>query len=145
VFPDYSKYTLAKTLHAAPEAENVTNNRAEYSALIAAIETGRRIDEDIGHKGTKLLFYTDSQLLINTATKWIQSWKNKGWRKADGERVLNLDLVVKIDELLKERRVEFKHVRAHTGGTDWMSTWNAKADELARAAAQGIEYFGMEK
>jgi ribonuclease HI len=137
VFPNHPQYTQARKLCATPDCA-VTNNRAEYTALICAIEICRDIDSS--SHSQSLAFYTDSKLLIDTATRWIPVWKQKGWRKADGKKVLNLDLVVKIDELLRERKVTFKHVRAHTGGVDWMSKWNDKADELAKAAALGSEY-----
>lgn len=140
-FTNYPEYTEAKNLRSQPN-NNIpfTNNRAEYTALIRTLEICQQIDRDKSSTCTTLEFYTDSQVLINTATKWISSWKEKGWRKANGDKVLNLDLVMKIDILMKERKVLFKHVRAHTEGVDWMSKWNEKADELAKLAAQGIEY-----
>jgi hypothetical protein len=49
---------------------------------------------------------------------------------------------MKIDTMLCKRKVVFKHVLAHTGGNDWHSIWNAKADKLAKDAAQGTEYIG---
>jgi ribonuclease HI len=134
VFPHHPKHTMQCKL-VKTEIHPVTNNRAEYMALIFAIKESKIIDPT-GRK--PLYFYTDSQLLINTATKWITSWKKKGWRKADGEHVLNLDLVTEIDKLLAERHVTFKHVAAHTGGQDWYSIHNAKADELAKIAAQMV-------
>lgn len=140
-FINYSQYTEAKNLRSQPNNDTpFTNNRAEYTALIRTLEICQQIDRDKSTTCTTLEFYTDSELLINTATKWISSWKERGWRKSNGYKVLNLDLVMKIEMLMRERKVLFKHVRAHTEGVDWMSKWNAKADELAKLAAQGIEY-----
>jgi ribonuclease HI len=109
-----------------------TNNRAEYTAAIQAIEVADTVNPTLDKP---LYIYTDSMLLINSVTKWMSGWKRKGWKKADGEEVMNKDLVMRLDELVQRRRVIWKHVAAHTGGTDWESTWNAKADELAKAAA----------
>jgi ribonuclease HI len=138
VFPNHPEYTIAKTL---PSGLNClpTNNRAEYMALIIALEACSVIDPGYGKS---MMYFTDSKLLMNTATRWIKQWKEKGWRKADGEKVLNLDLVMKIDTMLCKRKVIFKHVLAHTGGDDWHSIWNDKADKLAKDAAQGNEYIG---
>ena len=140
-FTNYPQYTEAKNLRSQSNNDiPFTNNRAEYTALIRTLEICQQIDRDKSSTCTTLEFYTDSELLIKTATRWISSWKERGWRKSNGDKVLNIDLVMKIDMLMRERKVLFKHVRAHTGGVDWMSKWNAKADELAKLAAQGIEY-----
>jgi ribonuclease HI len=40
-----------------------------------------------------------------------------------------------LDELLKKRKVVFKHVRAHTGKKDWESINNDLADRMAKTAA----------
>jgi ribonuclease HI len=69
-------------------------------------------------------------------TKWLVSWKRNGWKKSTGDPVLNRDLLEKIDAMQQLRRMEIHHVRAHTGRQDWMSTWNDKADRLARDALQ---------
>jgi ribonuclease HI len=132
VFPNHPKYTSNRKLDDTEE-HVVTNNRAEYTALIHAMDICKTIDPSMKKP---LYFYTDSQLLINTATKWICAWKNKGWRKADGTTVLNIDLIQTIDALLKTRKVVFKHVQAHTGNKDWFSVYNDQADQLAKAAAQ---------
>jgi len=131
VFPNHPTYTSGTSL-SPTETYPVTNNRAEYSALIKAIETAAIIDPG---RGKRMYFYTDSRLLIDTCTKWMASWKQKGWRKADGDHILNKDLVERIDALLATRKVLFTHVLAHTGRNDWASVWNDQADILAKAAA----------
>lgn len=131
VFPNHPKYTTYAHLNPTHEYA-VTNNRAEYSALILAIEIAAKIDPT---QSKKLYFYTDSQLLINTMTKWMDAWKKKSWRKANGETVLNLDLVKQLDTFRSIRPIVYKHVEAHTGRQDWASVWNDKADELAKLAA----------
>ena len=71
-----------------------------------------------------LKVFTDSELLINSLTKWLPGWKAKNWKKADGAPVKNVDLLKELEELMKKRRVSFKHVRAHTGKKDWESINN---------------------
>lgn len=86
-----------------------------------------------------LVIYTDSQLLIDSITKWLPGWKRRGWKKADGKSpVLNRDLLECIDHLRSQRgahKCTFRFVRAHTGKNDWESKMNAHVDQLARDAA----------
>ena len=110
-----------------------TNNIAEISALIKAIELA---DSNLDPGFTKtLVVYTDSMLLVNTITKWMSTWKKKDWRKSDGNIIANLDLIKRLDELLKTRKISVKHVRAHTGNQTWEAKWNNEVDILARKAA----------
>jgi ribonuclease HI len=109
-----------------------TNNRAEYTGLLLGLQKAKL--EDPRHIKT-IYVYTDSKLLIDSMTKWIRGWKNNGWKKSDGKQVLNQDLLKQIDEMSINRKIIYKHVLSHTGKTDWMSVWNAKADEMANNAA----------
>lgn len=127
VFPDHQEHNYASRLR------DGTNNRAEYIALIKAIEiSNNSIDPTFQRE---LIVHTDSELLVNTINKWMQGWKRKGWTKADGRPVKNLDLVKQIDTLLKTRKVFVRHVRAHTNRSDFCSKWNAVADKLAKQAS----------
>ena len=129
VFPDYQYHNYSARL------TDGTNNRAEYIALIKAIEiTTESIDPE---KSRDLIVNTDSELLVNTINKWMPGWKRRGWIKADGKPVKNLDLVKRIDELIKTRRVLVRHVRAHTKRQDYSSRWNDAADKLAKRASSG--------
>lgn len=86
-----------------------TNNRAEFTAAIRALEQT---------PGLILHVYTDSLLLVKIARG---EWSAKK----------NLDLVNRIKELSRGRQVDWTHVRAHTGKTDRNSKWNAVADHQA--------------
>ena len=68
------------------------------------------------------------------ASATMVAWKRNGWRKADGDPVLNLDLVQEISAKVAERPVVFHYERAHTGKKDWESRWNEVADNLAKKA-----------
>jgi ribonuclease HI len=128
VWPNHPQYTKGAPLSDFPK----TNNRAEYTACICALQTADEIDPS---KDQPLYIYTDSMLLINSVTKWMPGWKRSNWIKPDGQPVLNRDLLEKLDELMKKRRVHWTHVRAHTNKKDWHSKWNDVADKLARDAA----------
>ena len=127
IFPNHSYLNISEPLKNGMK----TNNRAEYTAFIRALEQCEK--EDPTNTKTVYLF-TDSKLLHNTVTQWIKGWKNNGWKKNDGSPILNLDLIILIDKLITKRTVKCQWVRAHTDRTDWMSIWNAKADLMANNA-----------
>lgn len=128
VFPEYPKYNYAAKL----EGKEKTNNRAEYMACIVALQIADKIDPK-HEKHIKV--FTDSELMINSLTKWLPSWKQKNWKKADGSPVKNIDLLKILDQLMQKRTITFKHVKAHTGKTDWESKHNDIVDKMARTAA----------
>jgi len=78
---------------------HTTNNVME---LTAAIEGLRRVPP--GSSGTVT---TDSQYLIKGVTEWLKGWKKRGWKKADGEPVLNRPLWETLDRLTAEREVRW--------------------------------------
>jgi ribonuclease HI len=96
-----------------------------------ALIEAQTIADVIDPKQEKPLYvYTDSELLINSITKWLSGWKKNDWKKSNRKPVLNQDLLKKIDS--NPRPLIFKHVRAHTGRKDWESIYNNEADRLAR-------------
>ncbi len=104
-----------------------TNNRME---LTAAIEGLKALKEPC-----KVNLYSDSQYLVNAINKgWLESWKKKGWRKADKSAVLNDDLWKTLDELLCTHEVEFIWVRGHDG-----HVYNERCDELASGFAEQLK------
>jgi ribonuclease HI len=123
VWPNNRDFDVSKRLYGSEQ----TNNRAEFMALIEA----QTIADVIDPKQEKPLYvYTDSELLINSITKWLSGWKKNDWKKSNRKPVLNQDLLKKIDS--NPRPLIFKHVRAHTGRKDWESIYNNEADRLAR-------------
>jgi ribonuclease HI len=104
-----------------------TNNMGELMAVLDLLRQTRDSGEDL-----KVL--CDSQYAINCCTSWRFGWKRRGWRKADGSPVLNIDLVKELDKELTGRAVEFEWVKGHAG-----HTLNERADDLARAAATAYQ------
>jgi ribonuclease HI len=121
--------------YALPKHPPPTNNRAEFSALIAAL---RRAGAE---PSRPLYVYTDSMLLVNTVTLWMSGWKARGWTKRDGSPVQNLDLVREIDRHIMARsgHLVLLHVKAHTGAPTWEAHYNQEADRLARWAAAKVQ------
>jgi len=86
--------------------------------------------EAIKEPSTVTLF-SDSEYLINAISKgWLESWKNRGWKKSNKEKVLNIDLWKRLLPLLEKHKVTLSWVKGHSGNTE-----NERCDELSRTAA----------
>ncbi|MFC4244791.1 RNase H family protein [Gryllotalpicola reticulitermitis] len=107
-----------------------TNNQGELMAVIDLL--AQTADAGLASEPLKVL--CDSQYVINTVTKWMPGWKRKGWRKADGSPVMNLELVKRLDELVTGREVVFEWVKGHAG-----HDLNEAADARARAVATAYQ------
>lgn len=104
-----------------------TNNMGELKAVLELFRATAGVDDD-------LLVLCDSQYVINSVVKWMPGWKRKGWRKADGAPVMNVDLMKDIDAALEGRRYRFEWVKGHVG-----HELNEAADERARGAATAYQ------
>ncbi|MCS4484819.1 alpha/beta fold hydrolase [Gleimia sp. 6138-11-ORH1] len=104
-----------------------TNNIGELYAVLDLLQATAEVNEP-------LHILADSQYVINTFTKWIYGWKRKGWKKADGSAVLNVELIKQIDELLQGRVVTWEWVKGHSG-----HALNEFVDKKARAAASAYK------
>ena len=102
-----------------------TNNIMEMTAAIEGLKQTS--------PGSRVHITTDSQYVKNGITQWIKGWKRRGWRKADGEPVLNKELWQALDVLTAERNVKWAWVRGHTGHPE-----NERCDELANQARKGL-------
>lgn len=114
-----------KALERAGGEARTTNNRMEMTAAIMALRA-------IKKTGTPITLYSDSQLLVKSATEWIPGWKAKGWRKKDGE-LKNVDLLQEIDRLAAMHDITWKWVRGHAGNPG-----NERVDELTNEAMDRI-------
>lgn len=74
----------------------------------------------------KITLYSDSMYLINGIKLWSKKWKKNGWKKKDGEPVLNQDIWSQIRELADDINLECQHIMGHSG-----IDLNEKADQLA--------------
>jgi ribonuclease HI len=78
---------------------------------------------------------------INCITTWFDGWKKRGWKKADGKPIENLELIQTLHNYYILYDVKFIHVRAHKNEPnkddpsyyDWYG--NMMADKLATDAA----------
>ena len=56
----------------------------------------------------------------------MSGWKRRGWKKADGQPVLNQDLWQELDALYSRHDVTFHWVKGHAD-----NPYNNRCDELA--------------
>jgi len=104
-----------------------TNQQAELLAVLAAL---RNIPLDV-----PLTIRMDSQYALKSCTLWIAGWKKRGWKKADGQPVMNLEIMQALDAAMAARRAPFKMewVRGHLG-----DLYNENADYLCGQAARAV-------
>ncbi|MFD7459919.1 MULTISPECIES: ribonuclease H family protein [unclassified Streptomyces] len=105
-----------------------TNNVAELTALerlLAATDPA-----------VPLEIRMDSQYAMKAVTTWLPGWKRNGWKTSAGKPVANQDLVVRIDELLDGRSVEFRYVPAHQVDGDPLNDFADRAASQAASVQQ---------
>jgi ribonuclease HI len=105
-----------------------TNNVAELTALERLLTA---TDPDV-----PLEVRMDSQYAMKAVTTWLPAWKRNGWRTAAGKPVANQELVVRIDELLQGRSVDFRYVPAHQADGDPLNDFADRAASQAASAQQ---------
>jgi ribonuclease HI len=113
-----------------------TNNQGELTAVLDLLTQTAHLPDD-------LVIYCDSQYAINSISKWMTGWKRRGWRKADGKPVMNVEILKALDACMTQfaaqgRSVEFRWVRGHAG-----HPLNEAADRLANGAAAAYARGGI--
>ena len=105
--------------------ECTTNNRMELLGVIVALSALK--------EPCRVKLYTDSKYVCDSISKgWVYSWQQKGWKKSDGKRALNVDLWEEVLPLLDKHEVEFEWLKGHAGHPE-----NERCDTLAVTAAEG--------
>ena len=109
-----------KTLYGAQLA--ATNNQME---LIAAIKGLNELN-----KPCTVRLVTDSEYVKNGMTVWLENWRKRNWKTADGKLVKNLELWQQLDAAVKRHTaVTWEWVRGHSGHPE-----NELVDQLANRA-----------
>lgn len=104
-----------------------TNNRMELLAAIMGLEFLRY--------PCKVTLWTDSKYLADSVTLgWAKRWRAKGWVLKSGEKAANIDLWIRLLDLLDKHKVEFRWVKGHAGHDE-----NELVDGLSVEAALGTD------
>ncbi|KAG0321699.1 hypothetical protein BGZ99_003722, partial [Dissophora globulifera] len=108
------------------DSEPQTNQRAELMAVHRALEV-------CGSDTAPIEIRTDSMYTINIVTKWADGWIKNNWKRSDGDKVMNRDIIEPLIAKIKGRPGPIKwekhlaytpshfsfffkvHVRAHIG------------------------------
>lgn len=98
---------------------HTTNNRMELTAAIEALKRLRC--------PCHVTVVTDSTYVRNGITRWLDAWRRRGWRKANGFPVQNTDLWQELAHLADQHQVQWRWTRGHAG-----DPLNERADALAR-------------
>ena len=102
-----------------------TNNRMEILAAIAGLEALK--------EPCRVTVHSDSRYLVDAQSKgWVESWKTRGWRKADKSAVKNVDLWMRLERAATGHQIEWRWVKGHDG-----HEMNERCDLLATEAADG--------
>ena len=103
-----------------------TNNRMELMGVIAGLEALL--------KPCSVDVWSDSQYVIKAFNDhWIDGWKKRGWKKADGKPVLNEELWKRLLLAAEPHEITWHWVKGHAGHPE-----NERCDALATAAADAL-------
>ncbi len=100
------------------EAET-TNNRMELTAVIEGLKALKERCEVTVHSDSKYV-------LDSLARGWVYSWRERGWRKADGKKALNDDLWKILVAEYEKHSVTLDWIKGHNG-----HPYNERCDKLA--------------
>lgn len=128
---------------------DVTNNRMELTAILAALEYAKNVicalDEN-----EEVIIYSDSAYCVNAINVWMHNWAKNGWTRDKGKEVKNLDLFKDIYDLYCDgtNNISIKKVSGHSGIlgnelADALCSDNKKKTEtilIALGAEQDLEY-----
>jgi ribonuclease HI len=101
--------------------EKTSSERMEMISVVEALSFLK--------KRTKVRIFTDSASIVDAfEKKHLERWRKNGWRNRKNKLVPNRDLWKKIHALCNYHRVEFFHVRGHSG-----DEFNERCDRAARS------------
>lgn len=107
-----------------------TNQRTELGAAILALQDVYKK----GINGCRIVLYSDSEYLVNGITKWLDGWKQKGWKTASKKPVSNTDLWTKLDKFNHLYPITWVWVKGHDGHPE-----NELVDKMAQDACPKIK------
>ena len=109
-------------------APETTNNQMELTAVIQGLSLLK--------KPCEVALFTDSKYVLEGATKWLDGWIQRGWKKADKKPVLNRDLWEKLIPLLEKHTLTWHWVKGHAGHPE-----NERVDTMACAERDNFANF----
>ncbi|MBO5212173.1 MAG: ribonuclease HI [Clostridia bacterium] len=100
-----------------------TNNRMELTAIIEGLKALK--------ESCRVTLTSDSKYALDALQNgWAESWKERGWRKADRSQALNPDLWEILLNEVKKHDIEYVWVKGHAG-----HPYNERCDKAAQSEA----------
>lgn len=97
---------------------HTTNNKMELSGPIRGLSELKDVLPGMGKEPllTKIKIITDSKYVVDGMKSWVEGWKNRGWKKADGKAPENLELWQELDQIRHSfLNVDWMWVKGHGG------------------------------
>jgi ribonuclease HI len=97
---------------------HTTNNKMELGGAIRGLQEIKELLPGIGKDAllTKVKVMTDSKYVVDGMKSWIQGWKARGWKKADGKTPENIELWQELDLIRASfMEIEWMWVKGHGG------------------------------
>lgn len=119
-----------------PGVAGATNNQMEIQAGIEALQAITRGQAPVGLANyRKLVFWTDSQYLVDGFDSARFTWPHAGWLSRDRNPVSNTAQWKELVRLAGRagRPVQFRWIKGHKD-----SLFNKRADKLAKAGAKAV-------
>ena len=110
-----------------PRTEVQSNNRGEMRGALGGIRAA------LPHfGGVRLTLNGDSTIVVKGLTQWKKKWLANGWKRADGQAVVNVDLWKQLDEAEEL----LKAAGGHLNPVLIPREQNSEADRLARRGTE---------
>ena len=105
--------------------DGFTNNQAELIGVLYALQQIKLNMSHLIKDAKQVVVISDSMYCINTVTKWMKAWEKNNWKKANGEVILNPELIQAISTLWQSinksvasssmhKKIKFEHQNSHT-------------------------------
>lgn len=102
--------------------KSTTNNRMELMAIILGLESLKET--------CQVEVYSDSKYIVDAVNQgWALKWEANNWKRNKKEMAKNIDLWIKLLDLLEKHEVTMHWVKGHAGHPE-----NERCDELAVTA-----------
>jgi len=99
-----------------------TTPRTELYAVYKGLENfvlnkGKNFFLQKKYTAEEIHIYSDSSYVVKSMNSWIKNWKRNGWKNRKGEQVLNVDLLIKLDNIIIAMKPQimtrFFHINSH--------------------------------
>ena len=81
--------------------KNTTLYRMELTAVVVALETLLC--------ACNVTIHANSKYIQDGVNIWMSEWKQRDWRAASGKPIKNLDLWIRLDEVIKKHNITWVH------------------------------------